>query len=65
MANLWSEWISAKYGDALLPNNRWIAVYNKDIVASDESIDTVIQKVDENYELSSVSFAYITYDVWQ
>jgi len=60
-----SDWLRANWNEEALPNNSWVAVTENGVVAENESLEPVIAVVRDHYDWNEVSFAYITFDLWQ
>jgi hypothetical protein len=60
-----SDWINAHWNPDFLPNNMWVAATSNGIVAQNESLDPVIAFARENFGLNQVTFAFVTFDLWQ
>jgi hypothetical protein len=63
--NSGSEWLNQHWSPDYLPNNEWVAATGDGIIAHNESLDSVIYQVKDKLPVEDVTFAYITFDIWQ
>lgn len=60
-----SDWINAHWNPDFLPNNMWVAATSNGIIAQNESLDPVIAIARQDFGLNQVTFAFVTFDLWQ
>lgn len=59
-----SIWLYDHWNSDDLPNNRWVAASANGILAQNEDLDVVLKEVGD-VDLRTVTFAFITFDLWQ
>lgn len=61
-----SIWLDAHWDELESYNNQWVAANQERLVASEDSLTQVVNQVlRQGFELSSVTFAFITFDIVQ
>lgn len=64
-AHAGAERLERHWNQQFLPNNHWLAATDERLVASSPSLDVVIAEALSRYTLDPVSFAFVTFDLWQ
>lgn len=60
-----AKWLYDHWSPEYLPNNEWTAVTAGGTVIHDKSLDIVIDAVISQGLLEEVTYAFVTFDLWQ
>lgn len=59
-----SQWITDNR--STLPNNEWVAADKSGLVATDPSLDNLMEKIKaKNINPEDIAISFITHDIWQ